>query len=181
VSTDTNWPEAAAVFAQGQAAFYSDASSLYQNLALPENSTVSDVVGYAPFPAGPAGSRPYSIPAWALGINDQSANQDNAWAFIQWATAQSTVLEVQQEGVPGARSSVWDDPEGTSSFPQELAEAIAANAENGVGYDRPRVVSVAEAREIVGDPIVVGITGGDVAEAAAAAQESYQSFLDSEE
>ena len=181
VSTDMNWPEAAAVFAQGQAAFYTDASSLYQNLALPENSTVSEVVGYAPFPAGPAGSRPYNIPAWALGINDQSPNQDNAWAFIEWATAQSMVLEVQKEGVPGARASAWQDPEGTSSFPAELAEAISVNGENGVGYDRPQVVSVPEAREIVGTPIVVGITGDNVAESVAEAQQSYQAFLDSEE
>lgn len=180
VSTDMNWPEAAAVFAQGQAAFYTDASSLYQNLALPENSTVSDVVGYAAFPAGPAGSRPYSIPAWALGINEASSNQENAWAFIQWATSPAMVLEVQTSGVPGARTSAWEDPEGTSSFPPELAEAIAANAENGVGYDRPRVISVAEARELVGDPIVVAITGGDVDAAVATAQESYQSFLDSD-
>lgn len=180
VSTDMNWPEAAAVFAQGQAAFYTDASSLYQNLALPENSTVSDVVGYAAFPAGAAGSRPYNIPAWALGINEASPNQENAWAFIQWATSPAMVLEVQRSGVPGARTSAWDDPEGTTSFPPELAEAIAANAENGVGYDRPRAINVAEARELVGDPIVVAITGGDVDAAVASAQESYQSFLESD-
>lgn len=181
VSTDMSWPEAAAIFAQGQAAFYTDASSLYQNLALPENSTVSDQLGYAPFPAGPAGSRPYNIPSWALGINERSNNQDNAWKFIEWATSPEMVMQVQQEGVPGARNSVWSDPEGISSFPDQLAEAIAANAENGVGHDRPLVVSVAEAREIVGDPIVVGITGGDVAGELATAQEKFQAFLDDEQ
>ncbi|WP_435746171.1 ABC transporter substrate-binding protein [Microbacterium sp. PMB16] len=180
VSTDMSWPEAAAIFAQGQAAFYSDASSLYQNLALEENSTVFDKVGYAPFPAGPAGSKPYSIPSWALGINEVSPNQDNAWKFIQWATSFDSVLAVQSEGVPGARTSVWDDPQGTESFPEALAEAIAINAENGVGYDRPLVVNVAESREIVGDPIVVGITGGDVGESAAQAQKKFQAFLDDE-
>jgi len=180
VSTDMSWPEAAAIFAQGQAAFYTDASSLYQNLALEENSTVSDKLGYAAFPAGPAGSRPYSIPSWALGVNANSANQDNAWKFIAWATSFDTVLSVQEEGVPGARASVWEDPKGTASFPAALAEAIAANAEDGVGYDRPLVVNVAEAREIVGDPIVVGITGGDVASAAEQAESRFQTFLDDE-
>lgn len=180
VSTDMSWPEAAAIFAQGQAAFYTDASSLYQNLALEENSTVSDKLGYAPFPAGPAGSKPYSIPAWALGVNAESGNQDNAWKFIAWATSFDTVLEVQEQGVPGARTSVWNDPAGTASFPPALAEAIAANAENGVGYDRPLVVNVAEAREIVGDPIVVGITGGDVPASAEDAQAKFQAFLDDE-
>lgn len=181
VGTDMSWPEAAAVFAQGQAAFYTDASSLYQNVALPENSTVSDVVGYAAFPEGPAGSRPYNIPSWGLAISETSPNKDNAWTFIKWATTQAMVLEVQVGGVPGARNTAWEDPEGTSSFPPELAEAIAANGENGVGYDRPQVIAVPEAREIVGDPIVVGITGGDVPEAVASAQTAYQEFLDAEE
>ncbi|MGO1770405.1 MAG: ABC transporter substrate-binding protein [Microbacterium sp.] len=181
VSTDMSWPEAAAIFAQGQAAFYTDASSLYQNLALPENSTVSEEVGYAPFPEGPAGSKPYVIPAWALGVNSASANQENAWKFIEWATSPDMVLTTQTEGVPGARSSVWEDPEGTASFPEDLTKAILANGENGVGTDRPVVVNVAEAREIVGDPIVVGISGGDVATAAESAQEKYQQFLEDEE
>ncbi|MCM3657849.1 sugar ABC transporter substrate-binding protein [Agromyces mediolanus] len=180
VSTDMNWAEASAIFAQGQAAFYTDASSLYQNLALPENSTVSDKLGYAPFPEGPAGSKPYSIPAWALGLNSGSGNQDNGWKFIEWATSFDTVLATQEAGVPGARTSVWDDPAGTSSFPAALAAAIQANAQNGVGYDRPLVVNVAEAREIVGDPIVVGITGGDVPAAAETAEQKFQAFLDDE-
>src|SRR5699024_8715729 len=94
VSTDMSWPEAAAIFAQGNAAFYTDASSLYQNLALEENSTVYDDVGYAPFPEGPAGSKPYNIPSWALGINELSENQDNAWKFIEWATSEEMVMEV---------------------------------------------------------------------------------------
>ena len=180
VSTDMSWPEAAAIFAQGQAAFYTDASSLYQNLALEENSTVYDKLGYAPFPEGPAGSKPYSIPSWALGINATSPNQENAWKFIEWATSFDSVLAVQEQGVPGARTSVWDDPAGTASFPPALAEAIAINAENGVGYDRPLVVNVAEAREIVGEPIVVGITGGDVEDAVEQAQEKFTAFLEDE-
>lgn len=180
VSTDMSWPEAAAIFAQGQAAFYTDASSLYQNLALPENSTVSEQLGYAAFPEGPDGSKPYNIPAWGLGINEGSNNQDNAWKFIEWATSFDTVLSVQEQGVPGARQSVWEDPAGTSSFPPALAEAIAINGKNGVGHDRPLVVNVAEAREIVGAPIVVGITGGDVEASAKEAQTKLQAFLDEE-
>lgn len=180
VSTDMSWPEAAAIFAQGQAAFYTDASSLYQNLALEENSTVFDKLGYAAFPEGPAGSKPYAIPSWGLAINEGSNNQENAWEFIKWATSADSVLAVQSEGVPGARASVWENPEGTASFPADLAKAIAINAQNGVGYDRPVVVNVAEAREIVGDPIVVGITGGDVPATAKSSQEKFQAFLKDE-
>ncbi|HLU63195.1 MAG TPA: sugar ABC transporter substrate-binding protein [Protaetiibacter sp.] len=180
VSTDMSWPDAAALFAQGQVAFYTDASSLYKNLAEEENSTVWEHVGYAPFPAGPAGSLPYNVPSWALGINNDSNKKDLAWSFIEWLTSPEMTLEVQVAGVPAARTSVWETPEGISSFPEQLAEAIAIGSETGVGYDRPRVISVAEAREIVGDPIVVAITGGDVDAAIAKAHEAFQKFLDDE-
>jgi multiple sugar transport system substrate-binding protein len=180
VSTDMSWPEASAIFAQGNAAFYTDASSLYKNVTEAENSTVSDTVGFAPFPAGPDGSKPYNVPSWALGINEASANQDNAWKFIEWATSKDMVLALQQAGVPGPRDSAWSDPEGTSSFPEDLASAIAVSSKNGVGYDRPQVINVAEAREIVGGPIVVAITGGDADKAADDASEAFQSFLDDE-
>jgi multiple sugar transport system substrate-binding protein len=180
VSTDMSWPEASAIFAQGNAAFYTDASSLYKNVTEAENSTVSDKVGFAPFPEGPEGSKPYNVPSWALGINEASANGDTAWEFIEWATSKEMVLAMQQAGVPGPRDSVWADPAGTETFPEDLASAIAVSSENGVGYDRPLVINVAEAREIVGDPIVVAITGGDSDAAADEANEAFQSFLDDE-
>lgn len=181
MSTDMSWPEASAIFAQGNAGFWIDASSLYQNVYDPEKSKVADQVGFTPFPAGPDGSKPYNVAAWALAINALSPNQDNAWKFIQWATSPEMTLEIQAAGVPSARNSVWNDPAGTESYPDELAAAIAKNAENGVGYDRPRVNGVAQAREIVGGPIVAAITGEDSAAAADEASTQFQELLDSEE
>ncbi|WP_220449899.1 ABC transporter substrate-binding protein [Nonomuraea longispora] len=180
VSTDMGWPEAMAIFTQGKAAFYTEANSLYKNATDPAKSKISDNVGFAPFPAGPAGSKPYNIPSWALGINDSSENADNAWKFIEWATSKEQTLAQQKSGVPGARTSVWEDPEGTSTFPEDLAEAIAASTEDGVGHDRPLVVQVAEAREIVGQPIVDAITGQDAAASADTANAAFQKFLDDE-
>src|SRR5699024_8012731 len=109
-----------------------------------------------------------------------SPNQDNAWEFIKWATSPEMTLEIQKEGVPSARTSVWEDPAGTESYPEELATAIAQNAENGVGFDRPRVIGVAQAREIVGGPIVAGITGEDTDAAADEAAAKFQELLDGE-
>lgn len=180
INTDMSWPESAAIFAQGNAGFWIDASSLYQNVVAEDKSTIGDQVGYAPFPAGPDGSKPYNVAAWALAINAESPNQDNAWEFIKWATSPEMTLEVQKEGVPSARTSVWDDPAGTESYPEELAAAIAMNAENGVGFDRPRVIGVAEAREIVGAPIVAGISGKDTDAAADDATTKFQELLDGE-
>jgi multiple sugar transport system substrate-binding protein len=180
VSTDMGWPEAMAIFTQGKAAFYTEANSLYKNATDPAKSKVSDNVGFAPFPAGPAGSKPYNIPSWALGVNASSENTGNAWKFIAWATGKAQTLTQQKSGVPGARTSVWADPESTSTFPKDLVEAIAASTKAGVGHDRPLVVKVAEAREIVGQPIVDAITGKDAAAAADTANAMFQKFLDDE-
>ncbi|WP_243707184.1 sugar ABC transporter substrate-binding protein [Micromonospora sp. KC606] len=180
ISTDMSWSEAMAIFTQGKAAFYTEANSLYRNATDPAKSKVSETVGFAPFPAGPAGSKPYNIPSWALGVNDASKNKDNAWKFIQWAAGKEQSLAQQKAGVPGARASVWANPEGTAMFPQDLAEATKVSTANGVGHDRPLVVKVAQAREIVGQPIVDAITGKDAAASADAANEAFQKFLDDE-
>lgn len=180
VSTDMSWPEAMAIFTQGKAAFYTEADSLYKNATDPAKSKVADTVGFAALPAGPAGSKPYNIPSWGLAVNEASANQDNAWKFIKWATSKERTLEAQKAGVPGPRASVWADPAGTATYPKDLAAAIAVSAENGVGHDRPQVLTVGKAREIVGGPIVAAITGADSAAAADTADAAFQKFLDDE-
>ncbi|EWT04545.1 ABC transporter substrate-binding protein [Intrasporangium chromatireducens Q5-1] len=180
VSTDMSWPEAMAIFTQGQAAFYTEASSLYKNATDPAKSKVADTVAFAPFPAGPAGSKPYNIPSWALGVNAASSNQDNAWKFIEWATSKAQTLENQKAGVPSARKSVWADADAVSTYPKDLVEAMNAGEKGAVGYDRPRVTKVAEAREIVGQPIVDAITGKDVSASADTANAAFQKFLDDE-
>jgi multiple sugar transport system substrate-binding protein len=169
-----------AIFTQGGAAFYTEADSLYKNATDPAKSKVSDTVGFAPMPAGPAGSKAYNVPSWALGVNASSTHQDNAWKFIQWATSQDMMLQIQKAGVPGSRTSVWADPDGISTYPADLAQAIAISTKDGVGHDRPLVIKVPEAREIVGDPIVVAITGGDSAAAADAGNKAFQALLDDE-
>ena len=180
VSTDMGWPEAMAIFTQGKAAFYTEANSLYKNATDPAKSKVAETVGFAPFPAGPAGAKAYNVPSWALGINESSGNQDNAWKFIKWATSKEQTLANQKAGVPGGRTSVASDPDATSTYPKDLVEAAVASAPTSVGYDRPVVVKVPEAREIVGQPIVDAITGKDAAASADAANAAFQKFLDDE-
>ena len=180
VSTDMSWPEAMAIFTQGKAGFYTEADSLYKNATDKVKSKVADTVGFAPMPAGASGSKAYNVPSWALGVNDASANKSNAWKFIEWATSKTMTLGIQQAGVPGARTSVWSDPAGIATYPADLAAAIAVSTKNGVGHDRPLVIKVPESRDIVGDPIVVAITGGDSNAAADAASVAFQKLLDAE-
>ncbi|MBN2469545.1 MAG: sugar ABC transporter substrate-binding protein [Anaerolineae bacterium] len=176
-----HWPQAIAVFAQGNAAMYLDADILYTNVVDPNASVVVDSVAFAPFPEGPAGRKPYSVTSWAIGMNSGSMNKDAAWEFIRWATSPEIVRVMQAEqGQSGARASVWGSPDGLGGFPADLAEAILVNAEVGVGFDRPRVIRVGEARDIVGLPIVVSIEGGDLAAALEEAHASFQAFLEEE-
>ena len=65
-SLNFSWPQAAALFQQGKPAMWIDTDSLYSQLTDPTKSIVSDKVGYALFPAGPAGAKPYNITSWAL-------------------------------------------------------------------------------------------------------------------
>ncbi|MGD7733113.1 ABC transporter substrate-binding protein [Propionibacteriaceae bacterium G57] len=180
VSTDMSWPEAMAIFTQGNAAFYTEADVLYPNATDASKSKVADNVGFAPFPQGPAGRKPFNIPSWGLAVNAKSENKDNAWKFIAWACSKAKTLELQKGGIMSARQSAWSDAAGTAGFPKDLAAAINENAKAGVGHDRPLVIQVAKAREIVGQPIVDGITGKDLAGAIDKAQADFQKFLEDE-
>jgi len=177
INPEMSWPEAFAVFQQGKAAFIADADSLYKNMTDPTQSTVSDQVGFAPFPQGAAGSKPYNVAAWALAINETSEKKDAAWQFIKWATSAEQTVAMTKLGVTGARTSAWEDGDAIADFPAELVEAIKVNGENGVGHDRPLVFQVSQAREIVGDPIVTAIAGGDVDAAVDSADKAFDAFL----
>jgi multiple sugar transport system substrate-binding protein len=174
-----SWPQAVGVFAQGKVAFYTDASSLYKNTTDKEKSQISDKVGFATFPAGAAGSKPYNVTSWGLAVNSKSVDKDAAWEFIKWATSKEIVLKTQQKGNPGARSSVWADPQSTSEFPPELVTVIQESVKGGVGHDRPVVINVGEARDAVGEIVQKVITGETNVQAVAdKANEALQAVID---
>jgi len=174
------WPQAAALFAQGKAAFYLDASALFNNTTDPEQSVVADQVGFATFPAGSAGAKPYAIAAWALAMNPKSEKKDASWAFMEWATNQENVMRIQQSGVPGARDSVWGSAEGIEKFPADLAAAIKETMEIGVDHSVPQVMSVTEARDVVGSIVVKAMLGEDINQAAETANIELQAIIDSD-
>ncbi len=176
-----SWPQALAIFAQGNAAMYTDASVFYSNLLDPEQSVVGAQVGFARFPAGPEGSLPYSIVSWGISIAETSRNKEAAWEFIKWATSKEITLRTQNRQVPSARTSAWENPEGVANFPAQLVDVIMASSEDAMPYDRPNVIAVGEARDIIGTVIVVAIEGGDVEAAAERANQEYQKLLDKEQ
>ncbi|MEK3917005.1 sugar ABC transporter substrate-binding protein [Paenibacillus sp. FSL H7-0331] len=175
-----SWPQALGIFAQGKVAFITDANSLYKNTTDPEKSVIADKVGYALFPGGQAGSKPYNITSWGLAMNSKTANKDASWEFVKWATGKDVVLKTQKLGNPGPRASVWDKPDGVSGFPAEMVQVIKDSSKGGVDHDRPVVIGVGEARDVVGSIVLQGMTGGDIKAAADKANQELQVIIDKE-
>ncbi|MDQ0889778.1 multiple sugar transport system substrate-binding protein [Paenibacillus sp. V4I9] len=173
-----SWPQAAGLFAQGKSAFYAETASIYKNTTDPEKSLVKDNVGFAVFPAGSAGAKPYSIAAWSLAMNPKAKNKDAAWAFMEWASSKENVLKIQRSGVSGARNSVWAMKEGTETYPPDLAAAIQETMKIGVGYNVPQVISVGEARDAIGSIAVKAMLGEDIKGAADQANREFQAIID---
>jgi multiple sugar transport system substrate-binding protein len=141
---------------------------------------VGDKIGYAVFPAGPAGSKPFNVCSGAIGVSAFSKKKDAAALFIKWVTSKDIVMRLQVAGNSGARKSVWANPESTKNWPKDLVEVVNASNLIGVGSDRPRVINVNEARDIISEPILVGFEGGDVAAAARNANIKFQALIDGE-
>jgi multiple sugar transport system substrate-binding protein len=89
-------------------------------------------------------------------------------------------MRLQVEGNSGARKSVWANPDSTKQWPKELVDVINQSNNIGVGWDRPRVINVAQARDILSEPVLVGFEGGDVEAAAKKAQGEFQALIDGE-
>lgn len=175
-----HWPQAVALFSQGRAAMYTDASSLYPNMTDPTKSVVVDKVGFGRFPAGPAGSKPYTVVPWAIAISATSRHKDAAWEFVKWATSKEIVTRTQAKGNPGARGSVYQTAEGRKAFPLDWIDASEWANNVGVPYDRPVVIHVGEARDIIGNLITAAIEGRDLKALADKANADFQALIDSE-
>lgn len=175
-----DWPQALGVFSQGKAAFFTDTSSILPSVIDKDKSTVVDKIGFAMFPAGALGAKPYNNTAWGMMMNAASPNKDAAWAFIEWATSKDIMLKAQQKGVPGARDSIWNDPNGNTGFPKDFISIIQESLKVAVGHDRPTVINVGQARDMIGDVVVKGIMNQDIQAAADKANQDFQALIDKE-
>ena len=176
-----SWPESAALFAQGKAAMFADADAIYANVTDKDKSTVADVTGFEIMPAGPAGRKPFYAVAAALSISAFSENKDAAAEFIKWANSSEMDVKMAQEVKnPGCRKSTWENPEATKSWPADLLDAMIRSREIAVAGDRPTVINVVQARDIISVPILEAIQGKDPTEAANKAHKEFQALIDKE-
>jgi multiple sugar transport system substrate-binding protein len=148
-------------------------SSQYGTVVVP-TSPVWDKVGVAMAPGGVAGSKPYSIVAWELCIGKSSANKKAAWKLISWLTSRKNMERTQQAGSFMARKSAWEKPENNTKFTPEFIAVNKKSAEIGKPYDRPVMIKVQQARDVIGVVIQVAIEGGDVEKAAREAQIQFR-------
>jgi multiple sugar transport system substrate-binding protein len=71
-------------------------------------------------------------------------------------------INAMAAGVAAGRKSGWEDPKALATAPKDWIDAAKWTFSQGDDEWAPPVISVPEARDIVGLPITVAIEGGDV-------------------
>lgn len=128
------WYECVSDFQQGKAPMFLDMSVFMSQFEDPEASTVVGKVGYAPMPAGPAGSKPTGG-AWALSMSSASKNKEASFLLLQWLTSPEISEKIVLEAGIGARSSSFATPALKEIYPETWLTAFAA----GLAAEVPEV------------------------------------------
>lgn len=100
------------LFTEGRCAMWVDSTVAASQLTNPQISPIADKVGFAPAPGGLTLNGSHWLWSWALAVPAKSSHQNEAIAFIAWATSQqyiNTVAEVVGWGAvpPGSRLSTY--------------------------------------------------------------------------
>ena len=119
------WYECVADFQQGKAAMFLDMSVFMPQMEDPEASVVVGKVGYAPMPAGPAGSKPTGG-AWAISMSSASRNKEAAWMLMAWLTGPETSAKMAAYNAVASRVSVLSSDAVKENFPADWLAALQA-------------------------------------------------------
>lgn len=101
----------------GKAAMWIDGSGVLVGVLDKNDSLVADKIGFAPVPAGPAGSFP-QIATHGWMIPKGSRHKEAAWQFLKWATGKDVMQRLVSDYgyLPVPRESVLQSPEYTARF-----------------------------------------------------------------
>ncbi|MUL82275.1 extracellular solute-binding protein [Mycobacterium sp. CBMA247] len=124
-----DWPDASALFSQGKAAFYLDASVFGPNFEKPDQSTVVGKVGYSTLPAAAQGGTSGSW-SWGLSIPSASTKKGAAWLFTQWFTDKQRTAEIGALTGGAPRQSSAEAPTYKAAFTPEYSRAVADSLAN---------------------------------------------------
>jgi multiple sugar transport system substrate-binding protein len=176
-----HWYECISLFVQGKAAMYTDVSNRIFFFEDPAKSQVVGKVGYALFPAGPAGRKP-TMEVWSMAVSSKSKKKEAAYLFVQWAASKENILKMHIKGAPSVRASAWKDPKFLSEQKhKDWIEASLKSLEIASTDWNPPVVAVSEVRDVVGGVIVSSILGEDVKTAANQANDEFAKIMEKTE
>ncbi len=107
---DQRWYELALDFARGRYGLLVDSDHYVAYFEEPTTSELVGEIGYALPPLGPSGARRPNLWTWSVVMNTRTKNREEAWRFVEWATAREFLLRSAFEGnMNPTRASVWDD------------------------------------------------------------------------
>jgi multiple sugar transport system substrate-binding protein len=115
VAGPTDWPEQrwyelALDFARGRYGLLVDSDHYVAYFEEPTTSELVGEIGYALPPLGPSGARRPNLWTWSVVMNTRTKSREEAWRFVEWATAREFLLRSAFEGnMNPTRASVWDD------------------------------------------------------------------------
>jgi len=171
------WTQCLPIFTSGKAAFWTDSGDDAPVCLDPEQSQISDKVGFAVLPGGKAGSVPY-VYGWIFSISPYSDNKEAAWYFVQWATSKEIAFENAAKGIRSARLSASESDEFKKvDKSPELTQTMIDTLEVGRDIMNPHILNVQEFRDIAGTVIITAIEGGNVEEAANNAVKNIKKML----
>jgi multiple sugar transport system substrate-binding protein len=161
-----HWYECVSLFVQGKAAMYTDVSNRIFFFEDPAKSQVVGKIGYALFPAGPAGRKP-TMEVWSMAVSSKSKKKEAAYLFVEWAASKENILKMHLKGAPSVRASAWKDPRFLAEQKhKDWVEASLKSLDIASTDWNPPITAVSEVRDEVGGVIVSSILGENVKAAA---------------
>lgn len=150
--------------AQGNVAIITEWSGFYAYLASPDTSTITDCLGVAVEPAGPAGSKP-ALGGFSLGVNADSSPEEQAasWLYIQWVTSEEMADDFILAGGVAGRKSPYEDPDLQAQYPY-FGPLTESWEKYGNAIFRPRFPEWPQISEIIaqtGSEIMLGSVSVD--------------------
>ncbi len=114
-ASSNGFNENLALFSTGKCGMWIDATVAAGLLSNPEESQVTDTVGFAPAPVADYPNGSNWLWAWALAIPETSQSPEAAERFVAWATSQEYIeLVAEEKGwvavPPGTRVSTYENP-----------------------------------------------------------------------
>lgn len=176
-SSNNDWTDIQAMFAQGQIAFMIDSNAWNGVFLDPNTSTVYDKFGVAAVPTVEESSPVSVLWSWNLAISSSSENKGAAWYFIQWATSKEIQQRIQENNFVTARHSAWNSEKYIENVNQDWYEATQVSLERAVPMLWAPSTHSAEINDIVGTAIIDAINGADIKTALNKAAADVDSLL----